>query len=464
MTPSAEINWQDPPPIHIVGIGGMAMSAIAQIALDRNARVSGSDLESSPYTDRLASQGVKVTIGHASENVNGTGLLVYSAAIDPGNPELVAARELGLPLVDRAQFIASLLAEKRTIAVAGTHGKTTTAAMASFALTRLGHLPTYLIGAQVPQLSRNAAWGSGPLAVVEADEYARAFLAYDPQSAIIGHLEIDHLDLYGSWEQLRAAFAQFAAKVPAGGTLIARTEIAAVATAVAAARARVVSFGVAGTWQLAERRASGFGQLISIRTPAGNTLGGRLQVPGQHNALNALAATAALAEQAIDPVATLSALAEFSGTDRRFALAAKAGGITLIDDYAHHPTEIAAAIAAARELDPPPLRLWVVFQPHLRSRTAALFDQFAGALAGADKVTVCHIYSPPGRDREHSVSAKDLAQAVGDRAEACADFEQAFTQIATGAEPGDLILALGAGDVIKLSGRLAGWLRAQWAH
>ena len=449
------LRWPSRPAIHIVGIGGMAMSAIAQIALDRGASVSGSDIADNDYIRRLKEQGARIQIGHRAENLQGATLLVHSAAVGDENPELTEARRRNVAVIDRAKFIASLLEGKRTLAITGTHGKTTTCAMASFALQRLGFRPTYLVGANIPQLGRNAAWGASDIAVVEADEYARAFLAYRPLIGVIGHLEPDHLDYYGSEDDLHEAFAQFARNVAPEGAIVARSEIPAVARAAHSGRARVVSFGLDGDWRLAASVPQGHGQRIAIEAPDGKRRNAILAVPGQHNGLNALAATAALCQLGIGPQDALAALAEFRGSDRRFVCTSPAPGIRLVDDYAHHPTEIAAALAAARGLEPAAKRIWAVFQPHLRSRTALLFDSFADALAGADKVTVCHIYSPAGRDREFEVDALALAEAVGDHAEGCVDFEQALEKVVGGARPGDVILMLGAGDIDTLSARVA---------
>ncbi len=453
------IDWSHRPAIHIVGVGGMAMSGIAQIALDRGATVTGSDIADSEYICRLRQQGAEIHIGHRAQNIGEASLLVHSAAVGGGNPELAAARASGTPVTDRASFIAALLCDKKTLAIAGTHGKTTTTAMASFALQCLGHSPTYLVGTNVPQLGRNAAWGEGEIAVVEADEYARAFLAYRPCVGVIGHLEPDHLDYFGSEAALYEAFAQFARNVNPSGAIVARCEIAAVRRAAAAADAELVSFGHAGDWRLAATRPDGFGQRIEIEFPEGSRASARLAVPGEHNALNALAVVAALAQLGISPESTLKVLERFRGSDRRFACTTPAPGIRLVDDYAHHPTEITAAVRAARLLEPAAKRVWVVFQPHLRSRTELLFDAFAASLAEADRVTVCHIYSPPGRDREYDVDVDALAAAVGDHADSCADFDQALARVSSGTRVGDLILMLGAGDINVLSARLVARLR-----
>ncbi len=436
----------------------MAMSGIAQIALERGAKVSGSDLTASPYTERLACHGARISIGHCGNNLGGAELVVHSASIPCANPELREARRRQLPIISRADFIAELLSEKQTIAVAGTHGKTSTAAMVAYALSRLGMDPAYLVGAYIPQLRGNAAWGRGEQMVVEADEYAKAFLAYRPAVAVIGHLEPDHLDYYGSEAGLYEAFAGFAGRVLTGGALVARTEIAQVDSACQASTARVVSFGFSGQWRLVSQRPAGTGQVVTISGPEKFAATAPLAVPGEHNALNALAATAALAQIGVDPANAFAALADFAGTDRRFSLAMSGNAIRIYDDYAHHPTEIAAAIAAARGIEPVAKRLWVVFQPHLRSRTANLFGGFAQALQGADKVTICHIYSPPGRDNDHAVSAADLAAAVGPQAGSAANFGDAYATITLNARAGDLILCLGAGDIVDLSARLASWL------
>ncbi len=452
-----------PPPeaiptrVHLIGIGGMALSAIAGVLLERGSQVSGSDMAASPYTDRLRSAGTTVHIGHAAENVPAADLVVFSAAVPTDNPELLRARELGIPILRRAEFIGRLLDQRRGVAVAGTHGKTTTTAMLATILKRAGRDPGYLIGASVPDLNGNSAWGSDPEFVIEADEYDSAFLEYRPQIAVINHLEPDHLDYFGSFDRILDEFRQFAAAVRSGGLLIVRSDIPAIDAIAAATNCPVQRFGPGGDWQISDFVDEAWGSAFTIIDPDGHRHPARLHLPGRHNACNALAAVAAAVAIGLTAPAAIIGLAAFHGADRRFELLAEARNIRVVTDYAHHPTEVRATLAAAAGTGA--WRVWAIFQPHLRSRTEAFFDDFAAAFGDADRVTITEIFSPPGRETG-TLSGADLAAAIPGSAGFTANLDAGYEQITAETRPGDLLILIGAGDINRLAERLARWLQA----
>ena len=443
--------------VHLIGIGGMALSAIAGVLLERGTKVSGSDMQASAYTDRLTAAGVRIHIGHDAANVPEADLVVFSAAVPADNPEMVRAGELGIPLMRRAEFIGRLLDERVGVAVAGTHGKTTTTAMLATILKAAGRDPGYMVGAAVADLDGNAAWGSGAEFVVEADEFDSAFLEYRPHIGIINHLEPDHLDYFGSFGRILAEFGQFAAAIDPDGLLLARSGVPAIDEVSASAACRVLRFGKDGDWQISEFRGDGWGSSFKMIGADGEEAAIRLALPGEHNALNALAATAAAAAVGVSPAVSAEVLSRFGGADRRFQLLAEARGIQVVSDYAHHPTEVRAALAAARTVGPG--RIWAVFQPHLRSRTRTLFTEFTAAFDDADRVTITEIFSPPGRETG-DVSGEELAGAiVAPSAEFEATLDDCFARITAEARAGDLVLVMGAGDINGLGERLAGWLQ-----
>ena len=446
-----------PARVHLIGIGGMALSAIAGVLLERGSQISGSDMAASAYTDRLRVAGATVHIGHGAANLPAADLVVFSAAVPDDNPEMIRARELGIPILRRAEFIGRLLDQRRGVAIAGTHGKTTTTAMLATILKSVGRDPGYLIGAAVPDLNGNSAWGTDPEFVIEADEYDSAFLEYRPHIAVINHLEPDHLDYFGSFERIRDEFRQFAAAVKTDGLLIARAGIPAIDDLVAAASCEVLRFGPGGDWQLVDFVDGAWGSTFDISDPNGDSHPARLPLPGQHNARNALAAVAAAVAIGLSAKEAIAGLSGFRGADRRFELLAEARGIRIVTDYAHHPTEVRAALAAAAGTGAG--RVWAVFQPHLRSRTEDFFDDFAAAFGDADRVTITEIFSPPGRETG-TLSGADLAAAISPPAGFAATLDAAHDQVTTEARHGDLIILIGAGDINRLAERLAQWLRS----
>jgi UDP-N-acetylmuramate--alanine ligase len=430
--------------LHLIGLGGAGMSGYARVATQLGAAVSGSDRADSAALRALAALGVEVHVGHAAENVPaGDGVeVVHSTAIPIDNPERAAARERALPDLPRAELLAQLSALKRTIAVAGAHGKTTTTSMTAHVLLRCGLEPAYLIGGALTTTGLNADWGAGEWLVVEADESDRSMLSLHVDVAVVTNVELDHHATYGSLAEVRGVF---------------RTLLAGAAQAVLWDRPDVLAL-------------RGDAPHIAFDVPAPDLVGGgsrfawrghavQLAVPGAHNARNAAAALEAAALAGAEPAAAAAALADFAGAGRRFqALGTTSAGARVIDDYAHHPTEVAATIDAARTLAP--RRVVAVFQPHLYSRTQRLAHDFGAALARADVAAVLDVY--PARERAEDfpgVTGLLVAEAAADAAGGrpvlwLRTFDAAEPVLRGMLREGDLCLVLGAGDVDELGRRL----------
>jgi UDP-N-acetylmuramate--alanine ligase len=428
--------------LHLVGLGGAGMSGYARVATQLGARVSGSDRADGPALAPLRALGVDVHVGHAAANVpDGDDVVViHSTAIPPDNPERAAARERGLPDRPRAELLAELSALKRTIAVAGAHGKTTTTSMIAHAMLRCGMEPAYLIGGALRTTGHNADWGAGEWLVVEADESDRSMLSLRTEIAVVTNVELDHHATYGSLAEVRDVFRAFLEGPPAA-VLWDRPDVVALR-----AGAAHVAFDVpAPVLEPGGSRFDWRGEEV------------RLAVPGAHNARNAAAALEACLLAGADPGRAAAALADFAGAGRRFErLGTTAAGALVIDDYAHHPTEVAATIDAARTLRP--RRLFAIFQPHLYSRTQRLAAEFGAALARADVPAVLDVY--PARERAEDfpgVSGLTIAEATADAGRQVLwlpDFTAAQAAIAPRLREGDVCLVLGAGDVDELGRRL----------
>jgi UDP-N-acetylmuramate--alanine ligase len=430
--------------LHLVGIGGAGMSGYARVATELGARVSGSDAAGGPMADALRALGMEIFLGHAAEHVPaGDDVeVVYSSAVRADNPEREAARARGLREHPRADLLAELSALRRTIAVAGAHGKTTTTSMVAHALLGCGMDPGYLIGGELRSTGLNAAWGTGEWLVVEADESDRSMLSLDVDVAVVTNVELDHHATFGSLAEVEAVFRQFLADAPEAvlwdrpGIVALRAGRPAVTFDVEAAR--LDAGGSAFGWR---------GQEV------------RLRIPGEHNARNAAAALEACRLAGADEAAAVAALATFAGAGRRFqALGQTPGGAQVVDDYAHHPTEVAATIDAARTLDPE--RVVAVFQPHLFSRTQLLAREFGAALARADLACVLDVY--PARERAEDfpgVSGRLIAAAVADARKGAPvlwvpGFDDAERVLSARLGAGDVCLVMGAGDVDALGRRL----------
>lgn len=402
------------PNVHFIGIGGAGLSAIATVLLEQGYTVSGSDAQAGPATERLQSLGATVFIGQRPQNIRpGLDTVIISSAIAPDNPELLEARRQGLPVVKRAGWLGQMMAGRTGIAVAGTHGKTTTTAMIAWTLRQAGQDPTFIIGGFVPQLKTAAAAGSGPAFVIEADEYDHMFLGLRPTVAVVTVVEWDHPDIFPTPQDMHRAFAQFVELVPPDGLVIGCGDAPGVRPLLNSVAAPVVTVGFqpGSDWQATDLQPNTRGGFdVLVTPPAGEPVNLSLAVPGQHNVLNALAALAAAHRQGVTPAQAAEILGQFGGVERRFQWKGEAAGVTVFDDYAHHPTEIAATLAGARSRFPG-RPIWAVFQPHTFSRTLALLDEFAGAFANADHVIVVDIF--PAREKDEGrVSSRDLAAKI----------------------------------------------------
>lgn len=442
--------------VHFIGIGGAGMSGIARILLARGAAVSGSDAKDSASVAQLREAGAQVWIGHHAENVDDVDTVVVSSAIRPNNPELQRAQERGIRVLHRSEALASAMAQDTVVAVAGTHGKTTTTAMIAVVLRGAGLDPSFAVGGNVPALGVNAAAGSSGIFVAEADESDGSFLNYRPRIEVLTNAEPDHLDHYGTAEAVMAAFTAFIGLLPPEGLLVACTDdegALALAEQAEAAGKRVVGYGRA-----ASARVRLIGADLEFDGPTGRrSLPLELRVPGEHNALNAAAAFAVATELGVAPETALAGLAGFTGADRRFQLKGEASGVRVFDDYAHHPTELRAALAAARTVASGH-RVLVLFQPHLFSRTREFAAEFGQALGLADAAVVLDVFPA----REDPIPGVDggLITATDPALVFQPDREAAIALLAAQARPGDIVLTIGAGDVTEAGPALLLALRA----
>lgn len=431
--------------LHFIGVGGAGMSGLALVCHELGAEVSGSDRSRSSYLERVEDAGVAVSVGHQASNLPDGAEVVVSTAIGPDNPELARAQEEGRRVLHRSDMLAELCAAKRTIAVAGTHGKTTTTGMLTWAMRELGMDPAFFIGGELPGvgpdgLPANSGWGTGEWVVVEADESDGSFLALDPEVAIITNIEMDHHSRWSGLAELREAFAAFAAKAD---RLVEPYES---------------GVGAPGTGTSVEAAAEGSSRIaFDLDRPGPREV--PLVVPGEHNLLDARAAIAAMEAIGVEPGAASRALARFPGVKRRLEYKGDSRGARVYDDYAHHPTEVEASLTALRGLGPD--RLIAVFQPHLYSRTKAFSQPFGTALALADDVVVLDVY--PAREQPvgpfEGVSGLDVLRATADRRSAtrtwwAPDLESAERAVEGLLCPGRIVVTVGAGDVTRLSDRL----------
>ncbi len=449
---------------HIVGIAGAGMSAIAHILLDQGHTVGGSDMQRGTAVEALERRGVTVRLGHDRSHIAGADALVVTSAVKPDHVELLAARARGLPVLKRADLWREWSAQRQVIAVAGTHGKTTTTALIALALTRAGLDPGFLVGAQVPDLGTSARWGNpqAPL-VIEADEYDRAFLALTPHIAVITNVEWDHVDIYPSQAEYEAAFQAFAGAVRTPRNLIICGDDPGAVRATdqpgatrygiddALAADPVSCRRTLHDWSAANLQSDAGGTRFEVwrydqATFATRRLGtGALRLHGAHNVRNALAALAVAAAVGAAPEATLAALAEYRGAGRRFELKGEVGGITIIDDYAHHPTEVCATLEAARSRYPG-RRIVVYFQPHTYSRTRALLEDWSIAFGDSDVLRVGEIYAARETDTLGMSGAALAGRIAHPDVQAVGNPEQAVAALRATLQPGDVLLTLGAGD------------------
>jgi UDP-N-acetylmuramate--alanine ligase len=452
--------------IHFVGIGGIGMSGIAELLANLGYDVSGSDLKPSEVTDRLRALGVRVRFGHQAEHVGIADVVVVSSAVREGNPEVMEARTRAIPVIPRAEMLAELMRLRYGIAIAGAHGKTTTTSMVALLLERAGLDPTAVIGGRLSAFGSNARLGKGDYMVAEADESDRSFLKLSPAIAVITNVDREHMEAYGTWDTLQQAFVDFANKVPFYGAVVACADDEPVRALIPRITRRVMTYGLADGGAHTDVTVAGYGVVLeafgsrcTVRYRAAGLpdelLGElRLQVPGRHNLLNALGATTVGLEVGLRFDRIAAGLAEFRGAERRFQMRGEAGGVMVIDDYGHHPTEIAAVIAASRAIK---RRLVVVFQPHRYSRTAQLMQEFGAALSGADEIVLTDIY-PAGEAQIPGITIDALAASV--RASAVGpvhvvtSLDELPGAVARLVREGDLVVTMGAGSIGTVGDRI----------
>jgi len=466
MPNNASLTWPNVPPrkestvfkrikhVHFVGIGGIGMSGIAEVLLNLGYRVSGSDLRSTAITEALARHGATIFLTHAAENMKGAHVVVTSSAVQPDNPEIVEAIRAKIPVIPRAEMLAELARLKYSVAIAGTHGKTTTTSMIATILDRAGYDPTIVVGGLLNTIDSNARLGKGDYIVLEADESDRSFLLLTPTIAVVTNIEADHLDNYKDLEDIQSAFLTFINKVPFYGATVLCLDDPAVQSLIPRIKRRFITFGTAAQADvsIADCVAENLGSSFTLRYNGGNSQKIRLQVPGDHNVLNAAAAFAAAHDMGVDAAVIAAALADFQGVARRFQIKRR-DGVTVIDDYAHHPTEIRATLSAAKCAGDFH-RIFAVFQPHRYTRTMHLFDDFARAFNLADVALILDIY-PAGESPIEGISTPALIEKIrsfGHRNVLYApDYEMIESYITANVREGDAVIVMGAGSVTKLS-------------
>lgn len=435
--------------IHLVGIGGAGMSAIAKVLAGRGQSVSGSDQSESMYTQGLEEMGIRVEIGHRAENLGEASVVVASSAIPEGNVELVAARERGIRVMHRKDFWPELLQGKRTVAVAGTHGKTTTTGLIAWMLDFGGLEPSFIVGGYLLDFDTNARAGEGDIFVVEADEYQRAFLGIKPEIAVITNIEHDHPDSFPTFDDFRGAFEEFARGVR--HTLVLYAQDPQTST-LQIDGVKQVSYGLSASadWYAADIRPNTAGGSDFLVFHQDETLGlARSRLPGTHNVLNSLAAFAVVHELGLEFSVAREALTHYLGVRRRFEVLGEGGGVTIVDDYAHHPTEIIATLNSAKERYPEG-RIWAVFQPHTYSRLKALEQEFRKAFSAADQVLVMDVFA--ARETEKSVISGEViaANIEHEQVRYSGSIPETVELLSREVRPGDVVITLSAGDGNKV--------------
>jgi len=444
--------------IHFVGIGGISMSGLAEILLKRGYAVTGSDLRESHITQKLRKKGAKVFIGHDSTNVQGAQLVVHTAAVKEDNPEIQEARKRNIPVIDRATLLGQVMeAYPYSIAVSGTHGKTTTTSMLSTVLLRANLDPTILVGGELDAIGGNVRVGSSPYFITEACEYVESFLHFKPYLAIILNIDADHLDYFKDIDHIYQAFTKFAHLVPQNGYAVGCIDDPLVAKLLSQLQCNTVSYGINGPsdWKACDIHYSTQGTACFKAYYRGEYVGDvALSVPGKHNVYNALAATAAAHALGIPFEVIKEALADYRGTHRRLEFKGKRGDVTIIDDYAHHPTEIKATLETVQYY--PHNRIWCVFQPHTYTRTKKLFNLFVHAFKQADRLIITDIYAAREKDTGE-IHSRDLVKAIQQTGQPCMylqTFEEIVDYLKDNISPGDIVITVGAGDVYRVGDML----------
>ena len=456
-----QIQFQNPIHVHFIGIGGISMSGLAEILMEKGFTISGSDSKETPLTRALSDKGARIFYGQRASNIEeGTGLVVYTAAIHPDNPEYARAVSLGLPMLTRAELLGQIMQNYRLpIAVAGTHGKTTTTSMLSQILLQADLDPTISVGGILPAIGGNIRVGHSDYFVAEACEYTNSFLSFFPRLSIILNMDADHLDFFKYLDDIRHSFRRFAEILPADGTLIINADTPEYETVIKDLPCHVITYGLEhpAEYQAANVSYDKYGHASFTVLHNGIRDGSYyLKVPGIHNVSNALAVIAAAKLLSVPDETIVKGLGSFTGTDRRFQYKGTVGGVTVIDDYAHHPTEIRATLTAAANY--PHQKIWCVFQPHTYTRTKALLPEFASALSLADHVVLADIYAAR-ETNTIGVSSKDLQELIISEGTPCdyfPTFDEIENHLLASCQSGDLLITMGAGDVVVIGEHLLG--------
>lgn len=439
--------------VHFIGIGGYGMSAIARVMLEMGFHVSGSDMVQQELTDKLVANGAKIFIGHEAKNVQGADVVVYSTALSKDNVEMMAAEELKIPVLHRSQMLARLMNEKKGIAVAGAHGKTTTSSMIALVMKECKLDPTYIIGGEIMNIGNNAKAGKGDYVVAEADESDGSFLQYHPLLAIVTNIEADHLENYdGDFVKLKHAYACFLSQVQEQGKAIVCFDDPFLKELIPSLKSEVITYGIESEAEFVAEDVDLGDRRVSFNVFKHNQLLGRMElsVPGKHNVYNAIATLIVCLEAGLQFPQIVEAIKKFRGAKRRFQVLGEINDILIIDDYAHHPTEIKATITAAKATEK---RIIAVFQPQRYTRTFFLFEQFSRAFQEADEVIITDIYSPAGEKQIAGITSAKLVELIRENSNSNVRYiptkEQVQEFLQDTLKSGDLVLTMGAGDIWK---------------
>ncbi|WP_182539426.1 UDP-N-acetylmuramate--L-alanine ligase [Fontibacillus panacisegetis] len=445
--------------VHFIGIGGYGMSAIARVMLEMGYTVTGSDVAAQELTEKLAAKGAKIYIGHTAEQVHGADLVVYSTALPKDNVERVEAEEQGIPILHRSQMLARLLNERTGVAVAGAHGKTTTSSMIALVMEQCGTDPTYIIGGEIMDIGTNAKAGKGKCVVAEADESDGSFLQYHPSLGVVTNIEADHLENYGGdFGRLKEAYVQFLNQIKPDGVAVVCGDDDNIRELLPKLSSRVITYGIENECDYSAHQITLGDRRVAFTMKRGTEeLGSvELSVPGRHNVYNAMATIIVCLEAGIPFKDITAAIKQFHGAKRRFQVLGESNNILVIDDYAHHPTEIQATITAAKATDK---RIIAVFQPQRYTRTFFLLDAFSRAFGEADEVIITDIYSPAGEKQIEGINSSKLVELIKENSNAGARYlptkEDVLSELQNRLQPGDLVLTMGAGDIWKVGYELA---------
>ncbi len=441
--------------IHMAGIGGISMSGLAEILIYQGYTVTGSDLKSSSITQKLEKMGVRISIGHQAENITGADLVIYTAAVKPNNPELIAASQIGIPCMDRATLLGEIMKKyPNSIAVSGTHGKTTTTSMVAMIMLEEGLDPTIHIGGELKAIGGTTRIGTSSYFIAEACEYTESFLKFHPSLAVILNIEYDHADYFKDFGEFRNAFLKFSNLVPQNGYLVVNGDDQTALEILQHALCNKITFGIENnrcTWSAANITYDSLGcATYTLLYQNEQICDIKLKVPGLHNVSNSLAAIAACSIMGCSAASAAKALQKFSGTGRRFELKGNSEGVTVMDDYAHHPTEVSATLKAA--LNCGYSKIWCVFQPHTYTRTKFLMNEYSTAFEEADIVILSDIYAAREADtgEVNAAMMADRIAETGKKVFYIKEFERIADFLDKNAEPGDLIITMGAGDIYKV--------------